>query len=293
MIQRQEVDSNISLEDITIPSGVLDWAVYLSNDSKTVLEYSFDEFMALQPAETHTLLIRKPDRFLIYVLCPSAETFEKAQSDFSSHAPWIKPIMIPTTFYLEGVMYSHILKRRQNEWEHAQFVGTLAHSAIEKLHSIDGVVSTLQDAVKERADVAAFMYMGDSLLAAAEKWHPGFLKLWAGTLRFLGFPIEKILDETIPSYYCNYWAATPEAMKEYMHFFKVFVHALDTLPCISDDVWNDSGYSGRGPEIAGLSPAKCMQIWGVDYYPFHPFLLERLPCFYFWATGRKTIASSC
>ena len=230
--------------------------------------------------------------YLIYIVCPSQETFDEAVIKFKDHT-WAKPIIIPTTFYLEGVMYSHILKRRQHEWENAEFVGTLAHSAVDKLHDVSSVLDTLKEASTGNVDVAAFLYRGDKLLAAAEKWHPGFLRIWVGTLRYLGFPVDKIIDETIPSYYCNYWAAKPDVMKEYMQFFKVFTHALDTLPVISDEVWNDAGYSGRGTEIASLTPEQCMKIWGVDHYPFHPFLLERLPCFYFYTTGKKLMVSSC
>jgi hypothetical protein len=231
--------------------------------------------------------------YLVYILCPSQETFDEAVIDFKDHA-WAKPIIIPTTFYLEGVMYSHILKRRQHEWEHAEFVGTLSHSAVKKLRDVSNVVKTLKEASSAGdVDVAAFLYRGDKLLAAAERWHPGFLRLWVGTLRYLGFSADIIMDETTPGYYCNYWAAKPSVMKEYMCFFKVFTRALDTLPVISDEVWNDSGYSGRGLDVARLTPDQCMKIWGVEYYPFHPFLLERLPCFYFYTRGKKLIVSSC
>lgn len=295
MIHQRDL-GNIALEDISkydaIPSDAVDWSIYLTN-SKTILEYSTEGFMPLQPGETHTLIARKPDRYLVYVLCPSKETYDEACEDFKEYAAWMKPLCIPTTFYLEGVMYSHILKRRQKEWEHADYVGTLAHSAVRKLNTVSAVLTTLRDASREHADVAAFKYMGDSLVATAEKWHPGFLRIWAATLRYLGFPMDKIVDETIPSYYCNYWAATPEIMKEYMNFFKVFIHALDTLPVISDEVWGDASYSSRGSDIAALTSEQCMHIWGVEYYPFHPFILERIPCFYFWCTGKKLVVAAC
>ena len=229
---------------------------------------------------------------MIYVLAPTREDFERAQRD-TKDFPWAKPIMIPTTFYLESVMYTTILQRRRTEWEHAEYVGTIAHTAVQKLYDLSGIYDTLRHASNEHGDVAAFLYRGDSLLAAAEKWHPGFLRIWAASLRYLGFPLDKVMSEEIPSYYCNYWAATPETMKDYIQFFKSFTHALETLPFVSDEVWNDSSYSGRGPDIAGLSSDQCMKIWGVEHYPFHPFVCERIPCFFFWVTGRKLIASTC
>lgn len=289
------IDLDISVDDIPnklpLPSNVRDWAVYLTNE-KMFLEYSLDTFLPLRPGETHTLLARKPDRFLIYVLAPTRDELVKARKDFQE-CVWAVPIMIPTTFYLESVMYSQILRRRKEEWEHADYVGTLSHSAVTKLHNVAAICDTLRDASKEKADIAAFLYRGDSLVGAAEKWHPGFLRLWVGTLRYLGFPTEKILSEEIPSFYCNYWAATPTAMKEYIQFFKSFTYALDTLPIISDEVWNDAGYSARGSDIAALQADECMRIWGVPYYPFHPFIMERLPCFFFWATLKKIVVCAC
>ncbi len=275
----------------SIPSGVKDWAIYRANE-KTFLEYSNDMYMALRPQETHTLLSRKADRYIIYVLAPTEKDLENARENFKDF-PWAVPIMIPTTFYLESVMYTHILHRRREEWEHADYVGTISHSAIHKLRDISSIYGTLQDASNENVDVAAFLYRGDSLVAAAEKWHPGFLRLWVGSLRYLGFPVETILSEEIPSFYCNYWAATPTVMKEYIQFFKTFVHTFDTLPILSDEIWNDSGYSGRGTGIAGLSAERCMSIWGVPWYPFHPFLGERIPCFFFWATKKKIMVATC
>ena len=293
MIHHKELD--IAVEDIPekvpIPSDVMDWAVYLTNE-KTLLEYSHDTFMPLRPEETHTLLARMTDRFIIYVLAPTQEKLAKARQDFKDF-PWAFPVLIPTTFYLESVMYSHVLQRLREQWEHADYVGTISYSAIEKLYDISAIYGTLHDARDKKADVAAFLYRGDSLVAAAEKWHPGFLRIWVGALRYLGFPTDQILSEQIPSFYCNYWAATPKVMKDYMQFVRVFVHTLDTLPVISDEVWNDCGYSARGPEIAKVPSEHCMRIWGVPYYPFHPFLLERLPCFFFHVTGKKIIASTC
>jgi hypothetical protein len=229
---------------------------------------------------------------IIYVLSPTTEDLERSREELKEY-PWARPILIPTTYYLESVMYTHVLHRRRAEWEHAEYVGTIAHSAIEKLTNISSIYDTVCQASEEHADVAAFLYRGDSLVAAAEKWHPGFLRIWAASLRYLGFPMDKIVSEDIPSYYCNYWAATPETMKSYIQFFKTFVHTLDTLPVISDEIWNDAGYSVRGPEIAKLNAEQCMKIWGVGYYPFHPFIAERIPCFFFWVTGKKLIASTC
>lgn len=296
MIQTVDLDEydvhvDGSPKNMKIPSGAVDWTVYLTNE-KTVLEYSEDAYMPLRSGETHTVVARKPDRYVIYVLAPTEEDLEKARENFKDF-PWAVPIMIPTTFYLEGVMYTHILHRRRKEWEHADYVGTISHSAPGKLHDISAVYRTMRAGSKEGAQVTAFLHRGDSLVATAEKWHPGFLRIWAGSLRYLGFPMEQILNEEIPSFYCNYWAATPPVMKEYIQFFRTYVHTLDTLPIISDEVWNDASYSGRGLDIAGIPSDHCMKIWGVPQYPFHPFILERLPCFFFWALSKKTVVSSC
>jgi hypothetical protein len=275
---------NEIVKELDTPHHVLDWSIYSANDRIFIEGTKCNgNFLPLRPE--FTLLARKKDRYCIYILAPTAKDLEAAKTRFSTYA-WARPILIPTTFYLESVMYYHILPLRRDEWVHADYVGTLSHTAAQKLTTLDTVTDVLRGASDENAHIAAFMYRGDPLLATAEKWHPGFLHIWAPLLRFHGFPTDKILSESIPSFYANYWAAVPDAMDQYIDFFKKVKISLEVLPSLSETVWKDSEYGAR-TGIAGLTSDRCLEIWGVPWYPFHPFLFERLPCFFFWVNGGK------
>lgn len=275
---------------LTMTPRILDWAIYKTGE-RVYLEGTkdaFDDgnFLPLRPSESHTLLARKRDRFIVYVLAPTLNDLTKARDTFAEY-PWARPILIPTTFYLESVMYYHILPMRIEEWEHADYVGTISHTAVKKLNDFTKIGTVLREGKSIDAALVSFMYRGDCLIAAAERYHPGFLKLWAPTLHFLGFPLDLVLSEEIPSFYCNYWASTPMAMKKYIDFFKKFKHCLEELPHVSRDIWANSNYGGRS-----ITPEKRLEIWGVPWYPFHPFICERLPCFYFWEVGTVMLTSS-
>lgn len=216
----------------------------------------------------------RSERRVIYVLCPDVAAETAARETYAAH-DWARIIRIPTTFYLESVMYSTILQRRIEEWKDADFVGCIAWTAHKKLQTLD-----LGPLLRPDLDLVAFMYRGDPLVATATRWHPRFQFIWTQVLRHMGYADDAILNPLIPSFYCNYWAARPWVMRAYLDFFAKFKHALETLPHIQDALWSDSEYSDRGTDIASISSERCMTIWGVEYYPYHPFLCERLICFF-------------
>lgn len=228
---------------------------------------------------------QRASRNLIYVLCPNAEAVKKAREVYSHK--WARIIWIPTTVYLESVAYYHTLASRMPEWKHADYVGCIGWSAYDKMNSLD-----LDDVISQsqNADVVAFMYRGDPLVATADTWHPKFSNIWVPVLTSMGYAQNDIVSTDIPSFYCNYWAARPSHMAAYIDFFKKFKIQLENVPEIQSALWSDSTYKDRGTDIAKLDEEQCMTIWGVPYYPYHPFICERLPCFFFWTTTQAKLA---
>lgn len=226
---------------------------------------------------------QRASRNIIYVLCPNAAAVEKAREVYSDKK-WARIVWIPSTFYLESVMYFHVLESRMPEWKNADYVGCIGWSAYDKLASLD-----LDDVIthSQNADVVAFMYRGDPLIATADTWHPNFSKIWVPVLESMGYKKDDIVSTEIPSYYCNFWAARPSHMAAYIAFFKKFKIQLENLPEIQGHLWSDSTYTDRGTDIAKLDDEKCMTIWGVPFYTYHPFICERLPCFFFWSIQAK------
>lgn len=101
-------------------------------------------------------------------------------------------------------------------------------------------------------------------LAFTESVHPGFMAIFK----------ELCKDLNLPSYepkniiYSNFFLAKSEIYKEFVNdIIKPAIVLLETK--YKKQVWNNSNYKG-------LSKEQLKEFTGLDYYPFHTFLLERL-----------------
>jgi hypothetical protein len=108
------------------------------------------------------------------------------------------------------------------------------------------------------------------MLAAANAWHPGFLKTFDKILAKIG--VTRPNEVKIPIYQ-NHFAARTEIYKDYVQNY--LVPAMD---CIQNDAeinemaMRDSKYS----DLTNQSAAHLLLKIGICYYPMIPFLLERL-----------------
>jgi hypothetical protein len=267
---------NATLDDIFFDYFEYDDGIFVGRKHAPTAHYL--------PVYPHTrVAVQRPSRNLIYVLCPTSEAVQKSYETYKN-ASWARAVIIPTTFYLESVAYYHVLASRAAEWHYADYVGCIGWSASTKVTSTN--FNEIIDQ-SNNADVVAFMYRGDALVKTADEWHPQFSKIWCPVLESMGYSHDDVVSEKIPSFYCNYWVARPSHMTQYLSFFQKFKIALETTPSIQSALWSDSQYKDRGTDIAKLTDEQCMTIWGVPYYPYHPFICERLPCFFFWSIQAK------
>jgi hypothetical protein len=218
-------------------------------------------------------------KIVVYVLCYDAVSELQAQRAFG-HFGWARVVHIPTTMFLESVMYWLVLDQRREEWAGSDFVGTLSYCADQKI-DVPDMEALCSTAAAEGRDVVA-LHASDErmLLQQACRSHPRFPEVWVPLLRELGYTEADAIDDGIPAFYCNFWLARPEWMQRYIAFFKRAKAALEGgLDRVQDALWSDSGYPGR------LRGRRCNAIWGRPYYPHHCFVAERLPCFFFWKEG--------
>ena len=106
---------------------------------------------------------------------------------------------------------------------------------------------------------------------------PKFLDIWTRLLRKLLPEDTDILSDSIQLFYCNYWVTKPEIMKEYQEFNRKASLLLEEDP----DVYEDSGY----PNPTNVPKERLAAISGKPYYTYHSFIIERLPCVFFWYKG--------
>lgn len=223
-------------------------------------------------------------KVIVYVLCHDEATLRVATARHAAD-PWARVLRIPTTPYLENVMYGEVLRDRQAEWADADFVGTLSWKAHTRMRLPD--MTQFGETLRRGGyDVGALVvprHVPDAsrMVTAASEAHPPFRDVWVPLLQTLGFSAEEALSPAIPGFFCNYWMARPAWMERYMDFFAAARAALDTEPALQPALWSPSKYAGA------LSRDALRAIYGAPYYAMHPFVCERLPCFFFWRHGAR------
>jgi hypothetical protein len=226
----------------------------------------------------------------IYILCHDEYTQLEAINAFG-HYEWATIINITTTHYLENIMYASVLQKHRNSWKDYDYVGTLAWRAPQKIGTLD-MDAVIANIIRVRdsghsCDVVSFAnFIDKPLISHAQASHPHFTSLWVELLDKLGFSnVEETCNSSIPAFYCNYWMARPQWMDAYISFFMRAKTILDTYEPIQERLWSNSTY------VSKMSNEKCMQVFRRPWYPYHTFICERLPCFFFWKHGADIYGS--
>jgi hypothetical protein len=207
----------------------------------------------------------------IYVLCPGQQEYEAAQIEYTK--PWEKPILLPQTHWLEGIMYVSELMRRYDEWKDKDYVGCIAHCAHKKQPKIHDIESILKEGKENESQVVAFMGRRViDIVMNGDLYHPGFRDGWNATWKSLGYdPIE--MSKPCFSFFCNYWCSTPGFMMFYCSMLAYLNEKIQHVPELKSILWRNAMYSD-----AKLHPDKLRALFGVPYYPLLPFIVERMIC---------------
>lgn len=213
-------------------------------------------------------------KILIYVLCHNQETKACAIKEYGDKE-WAKIICIETTVLLENIMYDKWLLEHYEDWKDVDYVGTISWKASKKILLPD--MHKLAHFLEHVPfDIIPFYMTNDKLIEQATHYHPKFKNLWLKWLTALDIDQKIILDDETPAFFSNYWITKPNLMLKYIDYFKTAKIVLETTQDIQDELWENANYNDT------LSKDKCFQIFGKPYFPYHVFLYERLPCFFFW-----------
>lgn len=226
-------------------------------------------------------------KVLVYVVCHDDDSRAKAEAAWGAY-PWARVTMLPaapaTSVYMESAAFLTVLPDRRHEWQDADYVGVFSWRALQKIDLPPNFLDTLG---RQDADVVALMPSLDPMLSTTVNSHPRFLQVWVPALLKLGFSPADATSQDMFAFMCNYWLATPAWMGAYMAFFvhvaRVLDTAADTDESLHDALWSDSTYPAK------VSTEQLMRVYGKPHMPHHPFIAERMPCFFFWKF-RATIA---
>lgn len=120
-----------------------------------------------------------------------------------------------------------------------------------------------------------------------DRMHPNLLEIGEKIVKKLfNKDILKIQADRI---YYNHWIAKREVFEGYCK--EMLLPAMELMQGeLKELVWTDSKYNNKALknhiEInRPMDADRCMDVFGVPYYPHHAFVLERLPSIYFALKG--------
>lgn len=215
---------------------------------------------------------------LIYILYHNQESFKLA-SRFLKFK-WAKLRKIYSTKYFESMVFLY-LDNNRDEWINKKFVGFLTYNSYLKINLYD--IELLVQKYSHYDVIPFNNYYNTPLLISSEYFHPSFINIWEQILLLLNYNINDILSLDIPVFYNNYWMAKPKWIIKYIEFYKNVIYIMENNMNIKYLLNQNSKYNGKLLQY----PELLIKIAGRPYYTFHPFIIERIVCFFFWVHGAK------
>lgn len=131
----------------------------------------------------------------------------------------------------------------------------------------------LEKVVKANTEVDVFSFQKrrnqKNIVFQAENYHKGFLEIMKNVLSETGFLSElpRRLDKII---LFNYWVARSEVYASYVE--ELLAPAMKVLEQIPE-AYQDAKYK----TVEAETKERFRRAFGKPWYPYHPFILERLP----------------
>lgn len=154
------------------------------------------------------------------------------------------------------------------------YLGYFSHKFPKKTGFYKKYVEDILD--NEDSDIVIFCKQFPNYLEWTEEQHPGYNEILIRVCQKLELIIP---SKNIPTVYANFFASKADVYKEYVQLLKKTIDIMETDPEIKDLCWKDSSYK------SGLKSEDLKKYTGLDYYPFHTFILERLMSI--WIVNKK------
>jgi len=202
-----------------------------------------------------------PPNVRIYILCHTAELLKYAKKIYKDY--WAVPILMKyQDLTFENAFWKQLLEIK-DEWISCDMVGVLGFKAYKKISIVmvhNAIVSGKQN---------YYHFWANSL--PPDTFHPHMATIMTDVCRDLGIAIPT-------RSYCNYFMCSPTNMLDFIEWFEtkakpvVMSHRL----IMTNAVYK----AGR------MTSQELMALCGVPYYPYVPFVFERLNIGFF--TSKRT-----
>lgn len=211
----------------------------------------------------------------IYVTYHSDESKQSA-NHLEDYPNLFKFVLLPNDKFFENAIFRYHLDHL-DELRDYKCVGHVTYSYQNKGPGYDFEQLASKYLLSGACDFVALRSAKlHKLYTFAETCHPGFLKVWERLIHLLGY--GDFRKYPVPySFYCNYWITKKDTFTKYSGLVVRAMELMDSDPILKELSNLDSGYQGT---LKPLSKDKLTALTGHPYYTFHPFVLERLPCFF-------------
>jgi hypothetical protein len=221
-----------------------------------------DESKIIQKSE---IIKTQPTNTIIYVLCYNLEKYEFSKEKYKNYS-WAKPILMKyQDFTFENAFWKQLIEL-SDEWTNCDMVGTISYSSYKKI-DLNLINNIIINKSYEPKQFYSFLKLKNVTLFNDFTNPSKKSKLLT---KYMSYALNNTLDYELS--FCNYWMTTPTLMKEYIGWFQTICFpTLLTNQLIYDEFIYDGNLTGE----------QLIKIWGKPYYPYAPFILERINLIFF------------
>ena len=225
---------------------------------------------------------------MLFVLCHNKDTCDQASEQFSYYSWSQYTYLMPSTNLFETYFYTNIIENLiEVVNQSTSWVGSISWKASTKtyVHVIDRMLSD-ESLMQDGVDVIGFWtpsefdpkYCNSTVYLQSNGAHPGIFQFIKYILKGVGESEENIslLRQPYPqfkSFYGSYFVARPALMQEYIVWIRRVMVFLGKDPFARTYIWSDSKYGG--------DMTVPLKVYGLSFYPLHPFIGERLVQYFF------------
>lgn len=192
-------------------------------------------------------------------------------------------LKLPKSIFFETYAFTHTFPDRikKDAWHKYEYVGTISWKAPLKFeHAFRFGPLNMTEVVESAppgTDVIALVGQkneSQNMVDKAVVMHQRLKEIWDSLLKaYERYSPEEISTDGMSAFYCNYWLAKPEHVMKLIPFMKKAHTLLESLTSIQDALWSNAHYLDN--------KALSQKVFGLNYYTYHPFVLERLTPFFF------------
>jgi len=181
------------------------------------------------------------------------------------------PNIVPYKIYNQTVFFESEAYRKMEDLPNVANIGFITPSFFRKQNR------SFNEVFKEIGDEPLRQTLGlveaqENRLAFLTKFHgENFIIIWKWLIVELGYP--EYINIDFKGFSANMWVANRNFVLRFLVVVKRAIHICENAPDkMKKLLYSDSHYNGSIKHL-------CMEKFGVPHYPFHPFILENLPCF--------------